>query len=188
MAYQVTACSLFQLRKAAYIAYIQEADEESELSFETWIKKRESESPQFYFWNLVLQLKILVFVFIRSYRVKFPIVQRCTAVAHTFLFALDQVRYARWLSIHLQDMETLENEMFVEFTEGNFTVYKTLRPFSSMAIDKAHEQNNAYVKGDEKAIGLFEDADALRSWTVTGPEVGHLIGEFETQSAADPNI
>ena len=55
-----------------------------------------------------------------------------------------------------------------------------------MAIDQAHEQNNAHVKGDGGDIGLFEDADALRRWTVTDPEVSRLSDEFETRTDADP--
>lgn len=187
LAHQVTACSLYQLRKAAYMAYIQEAEEESELSCESWIRKRESECPQFYFWNLVLQLELLVFTFIRSYRESnFKLYTDVLQELIPLFFALDHVHYARWLSIHLRDMEALQNDTFVEFTKGNFTVHKTTRPFSSMAIDQAHEQNNAHVKGDGGAIGLFEDADALRRWTVAGPEVSRLIDEFETRGDADP--
>ena len=34
---------------------------------------------------------------------------------------------------------------------------KTGRAFSAMAIDQAHEQNNAAVKGDGGAVGLTEN-------------------------------
>ena len=51
-----------------------------------------------------------------------------------------------------------------------------------MAIDQAHEQNNAIVKGDGGAIGLTEDPSALRRWMVSGPEVSRLVDEFERSS------
>ena len=35
--------------------------------------------------------------------------------------------------------------------------------FSGIAIDQAHEQNNASVKGDG-AVGLTENTAALRRW------------------------
>ena len=54
-----------------------------------------------------------------------------------------------------------------------------------MVMDEAHEQNNAHVKGDGRAFGLFVDAAALR-WIVAGPEVSRLIDEFEIDSTADP--
>ena len=36
--------------------------------------------------------------------------------------------------------------------------------FSGIAIDQAHEQNNASVKGDGGAVGLTENLAALRRW------------------------
>ena len=36
---------------------------------------------------------------------------------------------------------------------------KTRRAFSSIAIDQAHEQNNAAVKGDGGAAGLTQNSD-----------------------------
>ena len=51
-----------------------------------------------------------------------------------------------------------------------------------MAIDQAHEQNNAAIKGDGGAIGLTEDPGALRRWMVAGPEVSHLVCAYEAIS------
>ena len=50
---------------------------------------------------------------------------------------------------------------------------------SAIPLDQAHEQNNAYVKGDGGAIGLTDNATALRRWMVAGPEVARVIVEFE---------
>ena len=78
------------------MAYIQEAEEESELSCESWIRKRESVCPQFYFRNLVLQLELLVFVFIRSYRESnFKLYKDVLQELIPFFFALDHVHYVR---------------------------------------------------------------------------------------------
>ena len=54
--------------------------------------------------------------------------------------------------------------------------------FSGIAIDHAHEQNNASVKGGGGAVGLTENPAALRGWMVTGPEMARLIGEFEVST------
>ena len=62
----------------------------------------------------------------------------------------------------------------------NFTVKKSKHAFSAIAIDHVHEQNNASVKGDGGAVGLTENPSALRHWMVSGPEMAHLIGEFES--------
>jgi hypothetical protein len=61
--------------------------------------------------------------------------------------------------------------------KGNFTVNKTTHNFSAIALDHAHEQNNASVKGDGGAVGLTENPTALRRWMVSGPEMARVIGE-----------
>ena len=66
-------------------------------------------------------------------------------------FALDHINYARWLPVHLRDMFALEQiypEVYTEFSRGHFAVSKLEKTFSTMAIDQAHEQNNAVSKGD----------------------------------------
>ena len=70
-------------------------------------------------------------------------------------------------------------DVFTEFSNGHFTVQKTKRMFSAIPLDQAHEQNNAYVKGDGGAIGLTDNATALRRWMVAGPDVARVIVEFE---------
>ena len=46
-----------------------------------------------------------------------------------------------------------------EITRGSFVVHKTQKPFSSIALDHAH--------------------DALLRWMVSGPEVSRMVEEFE---------
>ena len=58
-------------------------------------------------------------------------------------------------------------------------VWKSTRPFSLIVIDHAHEQANALVKGDDGAIGLTEDPNALRQWMLAGPEISRIIKDFE---------
>ena len=65
----------------------------------------------------------------------------------------------------MRDMLSLESvhpDVFAQFEAGNFTMKKTSRPFSAMAIDQAHEQNNASVKGDGGAVRLTENPIALK--------------------------
>ena len=91
-----------------------------------------------------------------------------------WFFALDQIHYARWIPVYLRDMVTLKDvhpTVFAEFMKGNFVVKKTERRFSVIAIDQAHEQNNASVIDDGGAVGLTENPAALRRWMVSGPEM-----------------
>jgi len=67
-----------------------------------------------------------------------------------------------------------------EFHDGNFVVRKTGRVFSIIAIDQAHEQNNALIKGDGGAIGLTNNLSALQCWMIVGPEVS-IVEEFHKE-------
>ena len=67
--------------------------------------------------------------------------------------------------MHLRDMNSLKvlhPDVNSEFNSGEFTIKKTTRAFSGLAIDQAHEQNNAIVKGDGGAVGLTENPSALK--------------------------
>ena len=75
-----------------------------------------------------------------------------------------------------------------EFQSGKFVVHKSSREFSAMAIDQAHEQANAVIKADGGAIGVTEDPSALRRWMVAGPEVSHLVAQYEAASGTKEGI
>ncbi|KAJ8037688.1 hypothetical protein HOLleu_18574 [Holothuria leucospilota] len=106
-------------------------------------------------------------------------VEALKAVTKWF-FALDHQNYARWMLIHIRDMESLPPSIRKEFEEhGNWVVNKTNNRFSAMPIDQAHEQNNEFVEGSGGAIGLTENPSAFRKWMVSGPEQARLLEEFE---------
>ena len=103
------------------------------------------------------------------------------------VFASDHTNYARWVPVHLKDMANLSDrhpEIANEFNAGHFTAQKTSHLFSAIALDQAHEQVNACIKGDGGAVGLTDDPNALQSWMIAGPEVARAIGEF--QDAMEP--
>ena len=58
-------------------------------------------------------------------------------------------------------------------------MHRSCKEFSSIAIDQAHEQNNAVIKDDGGAIGLTEDPTALWRWMIAGPEVSRLVACYE---------
>ena len=142
--------------------------------------------PQFKFWSSILSLELLVFCFVRAYRESdFQLYRETLSELIPFFFALDHINYARWLPVHLRDMLALEQMhpgVYTEFSRGHFAVRKTEKAFSMIAIDLAHEQSNAVIKGDGGAIGLTEDKAALRRWMVAGPEISRLVDEFSVLS------
>ena len=101
-----------------------------------------------------------------------------------WMFAMDHYHYARWLSVHVIDLQELPNDSpdtHREFVKGNFVTQKSSHKFSALAHDQIHEQQNALVKGDGGIVGITENEGALRRWLVAGPEIARILSEFEDQ-------
>ena len=151
--------------------------------FDSSCKKRRNESPQFEFWSITLELELAVLTFIRSLREgNFQLYLESLKELIPWFFALDYPHYSRWLPVHLRDMIQLNQihpNIAAEFRKGKFVVNKTSHAFSSIAIDQAHEQHNAIVKGEGGAIGLTQNMSQLTRWMVGGPEEARVINEFE---------
>ena len=150
-------------------------------------------SPQFQFWHLVMDMELIIFTLICLFREgNFALYLEALTGVIPYFFANNNVNYAHWLPVHLRNMMTLEQqhpEVAKEFYKGNFVVHKSRREFSALAIDQAHEQNNAVIKGDGGAVGLTEDPGALRRWMVAGPELSSLIVRYENMSGVkDPTL
>ena len=116
-------------------------------------------------------MEMSLFLFTRSIRSRnFILYKYAIDGLLKWMFALDHYHYARWLSVHSLDMNTLEetnNYVYKEFEEnGNFVVARTLNRFSSMGLDQRHEQLNGDIKGSGGAIGLTEDNESTIEWNV----------------------
>ncbi|KAJ8375399.1 hypothetical protein SKAU_G00059790 [Synaphobranchus kaupii] len=133
-------------------------------------------------------MELVIFSLIRAFReANFTLYCQALSELIPYFFANNNVNYARWLPVHLRDMLSLHQihpELALEFHNGKFVVHKSSREFSAMAIDQAHEQANALIKGDGGAVGVTEDPSALRRWMVAGPEVSHLVAQYEAASEA----
>lgn len=67
-------------------------------------------------------------------------------------------------------------------------VRKSQHAFSAIALDQAHEQNNAMIKGDGGAIGLTTNPAALNRWIILGPKIARLIDEFQTSNEKNTDL
>ena len=131
---------------------------------------------------MVLTTELKILAFIRSLREgNFEAYKEAIIALLPHFFNNDNTHYSRWLTGHLIDMLVLENtfpDVHKQFQKGNFVIHKTERIFSGIAIDQAHEQNNALIKADGGAISLTERESALRRWMVAGPEVFRLAEQY----------
>ena len=127
-------------------------------------------------------MEIIGLIIVRAHREhNFPLYVETTLKALVpWFLALDHHSYARWIQIHICDMENLPTSILAEFQEhGNWAVQKTTNHFSAMPVDQAHEQNNEHVKGSGGAVGITENPSAFRKWMVSGPEQAILLKEFD---------
>ena len=187
--HQVTAASLFALLQQAYNEDYMSDDldlGQPKLTFDEWCIQWANTSVHFNYWHKTLSLELLLLRYIRSLREgNFQFYLESLAQMMPWMFALDHMHYSRWLSVHIRDMTILAKkhpEVEAEFKSGNFVVHKSGNKFSAMALDQAHEQNNALVKGSGGAIGLTGNPGALKRWMVAGPEIARITTEFEEQA------
>ena len=184
-AHQVTGAALYILLRQAYQKH-KDANPDDRLTFEEWRSDMASSQPQFAYWSLVLEFELSILQLIRSVRTgDFKLYIQCLSQLLPWFFALDHANYARWLAVHVRDLTMLEKThpgIFEEFWAGGFVARKTKRSFSSIALDQAHEQCNALVKGEGGAVGLTNNPSALRRWMVAGPEIARMVEEFEKQA------
>jgi hypothetical protein len=185
-AHQVSLACLYIMQQHAYTHYVQNRntdDLDAPASFTDWCENQGKSHPQFKCWDTVLRLELALMTFIRSLRESdFDLFLEAQTQLVPWFFGLNHQNYARWASVHLHDMRLLNSihpKIAQEFKSGNFTVNTTGRPFSAIGIDHAHEHLNARVKGIGGAVGLTENPDALHRWMTAGPEVTHVIDEFE---------
>ena len=129
-------------------------------------------SPTFQYWDTILNIELLGLIFIRSHCERnFPLYVESLKAMVPWFFALDNYNYARWIPIHIRDMESLPATILKEFEEhGHWVICKTTNRFSAIPIDQAHEQNNEAIKGSGGAVGLTENPSAFRKWMISGPE------------------
>ena len=126
-----------------------------------------------------------ILIFIRSHRERnFALFVEILKHLAPFFFALDHVNYARYLPIHIYDMENLPTSVHEEFLLGKWVLSKTCNKFSAIPFDQAHENENKYVKGDGGIIGITEKPETMRKWLVAGPELSRLLNTFEDKYSA----
>ena len=148
-----------------------------ELNFEDWKQQLSSKSPTATFWFTLLELETVLMMYVRSIREgNFKLFVSCLRDIIPWMFALDHIHYARSLIVHVAELLSLEaenREIFESFVGGYFTISKSRRTFSKLAIEQAHEQNNKLVDGG--AIGILENEATFLKWAVAGPMVSDVL-------------
>ena len=130
-AHQVMAASLHLLQQKAYQEYIvkvTESDGQDMKSFDDWKEEMSKKRPQFLYWGLVLLFEICCLQLVQAFReADFSLYIDSLTNIVPWMFALDQINYARLLSVHIRDMCELpvqHPDVFQRFCNGSFVVHK----------------------------------------------------------------
>ena len=74
-------------------------------------------SPTFKFWDTVLRMEFVGLIFVRAHREKtFLYIESLKSIV-PWIFAFDHTHYARWLPIHIRDLENLPRSIIKECQE-----------------------------------------------------------------------
>ena len=182
--FQVIVASLHHLQCETYKNYCEQLPtHEDPMEFDWWYECQKESQPQFLYWAITSELQLLLLQFVRSLReANFQLYVQILGKLMPWFFSMGLTNYSRWLPVHIRDMVTLPQkhpQVYDEFMKGHSVVKKTKNRFSAMGMDQAHEQENCLIKGDGGAVGLTEDPSALHRWMVCGPEVAHLVSQYE---------
>ncbi|KAJ1530222.1 hypothetical protein ONE63_005149 [Megalurothrips usitatus] len=148
----VTAAALFVLLNEAH------QEENAAKAFDSWIDERCRDSDTFYYWFLIFNLIITLLRFVKALRLRDynEYCQTLKAMAPWY-FTYDRQNYARWIPVHIRDLERLPEDLpavYEEFKGGNFVFLETLRLMSAIPYDQTHEHINDAAKVDGRALGL----------------------------------
>lgn len=98
-AHQVSALALAELQEDAFLSTDQEDTVEAK---EAWRQDMIRKSPAFQYWDTVLHLELLDFVFIRAHREKnFSLYIESLKALVPWFFALDHPNYSHWIPVHI---------------------------------------------------------------------------------------
>jgi hypothetical protein len=106
-AHQIIACSLYILLRKFYQEYVFDTIEDSP-TFEMWCSERKEECPQFLYWFTCLEIELLILTFVRSLHIgDFALYVDALLKLTPWFFSLNHTNYARWMPIHIRDMQSL---------------------------------------------------------------------------------
>ena len=126
----MTSCCLSTLAVKAYQEYLHKSNDNA-MDYPEWRDTNSEQHPQFKYWMLTLKFEMDVLLLIQ---ISLCINKLCNVSHHQsinlfqWFLSLDHYNYARWVSVHIRDMTTLNTthpNIEEEFKLGNFVIHKT---------------------------------------------------------------
>jgi hypothetical protein len=77
----------------------------------------------------------------------------------------------------MEKLEASDPDIYMEFTNGNFCVYKNEVPFCAIGADHGIEQVNKVMKILGGLKGITQQPSAMARWFLIAPELTRLVSE-----------
>ena len=91
---------------------------DDESSKELWVKDMCQRSATFKYWDLIIKYETLILMFVRAHRERnFPLWIATLEQLTPLFFALDHINYARWVPVHIRDMQSLPESVKQKFEQ-----------------------------------------------------------------------
>jgi hypothetical protein len=127
-AHTVTAAGLYVCLKRS-LDYCKQQNGKAMMSFDEWRENQKTSFIQFRFWDIELELELMVLTFVRSItESQFKLYTDCLQKLLPWFFACEHTNYARWLSVLVRDTLSLEQThptIYKQFTCGNYCFQDT---------------------------------------------------------------
>ena len=121
-AHEVSFVTLTILRQEAFI-------ESGSRDFNEWHKTQCEDSIMYRYWSTVIDLELMLLMFVWSLRESNCVLNiDCLVKIAPCFFAFDKHNYARWVSVHIRDLQVLSRKLpavLDAFKQGKFTVNKS---------------------------------------------------------------
>ena len=150
-----------------------------------WLEEESKTSSMCNYWKMILGLQLKILLYVRSLR-------ESNFQFYVSALARFMMWFFEWIITNMlggvvfmylicQYLEFTTPRLYEEFNTGTFSFQNTMINFSNLMPDQVHEQNNEGKKGFHGATHLFNrpDSTGLEEWGTSGPELVHLLNEFE---------
>ena len=117
---KVTVAALYILQYGVYDHFCEREAREAvnQLKFEDCICQRGKHIPQFQYWQIVLELELLLHIYVHSLKqVSFIMYLDALTELTCWFHAFDHTKYARWIPLHLKDMADKHIQKLTESVE-----------------------------------------------------------------------
>ena len=175
---QISACAIYQQLVKAF-------NTKNNITVWEWLAQKSETSTMSLYWKNILEMQIHILIFTRALRESnFELYVASLKSLMKWFFALDHYNYACWLSVHLFDLLSLENnlpDIYQNFKDGHFSFQKSNPEFSSIALDQVHEQNNAVLKSVAGVTHILnrQDESALLRWELCSHDLAKYLKYFQ---------